>query len=63
MRFQEAGTRRVRKPNPHQRASQSHGRGIGRLFGSGMRPVTSGCGSSADALVFCARFRIASAAR
>ena len=46
---------------PWWRGALTHGRGTGRLFGNGMRPVNSG--SSADAFAFCARFRIASAAR
>ena len=42
--------------------SPGHGRAIGRLFGNGIGPVIGGPSSPADARVFGARLRIASAA-
>src|SRR4051812_4337197 len=66
--FNGAGGQATHKPQTHEQRSQSHGRGIGRLLGNGTGLVTNGIGpvtngSPAAAVAFCARFRIASAAR
>jgi hypothetical protein len=63
IRFQQRPGRTAFRAKMHQRASLSHGRGIGRLFGNGICPVIGGSSVPADACAYCARLRIAAAAR
>ena len=42
---------------------RDQGRGIGRLLGNGIGPAIVRASGPADAVIFSARFRIASAAR